>query len=294
MSDLYKIIISLIINAGIKGLPAHIFTLLIIVLIIAAIFFLSVLLYMVLRRVIHALFSAVRKKQGPRIHLEFLERTLTFAVGMFIVISLIGWKNIGGSLLGSAAVITGIVGFAAQDVIKDILSGILISIYKPFDLGDRIELEDGTVGIVESITMRHVVIVRIDTLRVVIPNSRINAASILNYSFGDIQRSCLFRFPVGYDSNIAKTKAVIGDAIKSSPYSVPGKKQKDGSMGYGQVYFIDIADSALIMAVTVYYNSQTASEMLKDDINTRVFEALEENGIDIPYNHTSVIIKPQT
>lgn len=211
-----------------------------------------------------------------------------------LVISLIGWKNIGGSLLGSAAVITGIVGFAAQDVIKDILSGILISIYKPFDLGDRIELEDGTVGIVESITMRHVVIVRIDTLRVVIPNSRINAASILNYSFGDIQRSCLFRFPVGYDSNIAKTKAVIGDAIKSSPYSVPGKKQKDGSMDYGQVYFIDIADSALIMAVTVYYNSQTASEMLKDDINTRVFEALEENGIDIPYNHTSVIIKPQT
>lgn len=65
-------------------------------------------------------------------------------------------------------------------------------------------------------------------------------------------------------------------------------------MDYGQVYFIDIADSALIMAVTVYYNSKTASEMLKDDINTRVFEALEENGIDIPYNHTSVIIKPQT
>lgn len=87
---------------------------------------------------------------------------------------------------------------------------------------------------------------------------------------------------------------MIGDAIKSSPYSVPGKRQKDGSMDYGQVYFIDIADSALIMAVTVYYNSQTASEMLKDDINTRVFEALEENGIDIPYNHTSVIIKPQT
>lgn len=294
MSNLYKEIINLITKAGFGRFPAHIFTLLIIAMIIAVIFALSILLYIVLKRVIHMLFNAVRKKQGQRIHLEFLERTLTFLVGMFIIISLIGWKNIGGSLLGSAAVITGIVGFAAQDVIKDILSGILISIYKPFDLGDRIELEDGTVGIVESITMRHVVIVRIDTLRVVIPNSKINAASILNYSFGEIQRSCLFRFPVGYDSNIAKTKEVIRKAIEDSPYSVPGKRQKDGSMDYGQVYFIDIADSALIMAVTVYYNSQTASELLKDDINTRVFEALEENGIDIPYNHTSVIIKPQT
>ena len=169
----------------------------------------------------------------------------------------------------------------------------LISIYKPFDLGDRIELEDGTAGIVESITMRHVVILRIDTIRMVIPNSKINAASILNYSYGDIQRSCLFKFPVGYDSNITKTKQVISEAVKSSPYSIPGKKQKDGSIDYGNIYFIELDDSALIMAVTVYYEAGIASERLKDDINTRVFEALEENGIEVPYNYTSVVIKKE-
>ena len=62
-------------------------------------------------------------------------------------------------------------------------------------------------------------------------------------------------------------------------------------MDYGNIYFIDLADSALIMAVTVYYKAEIAGEKLKDDINTRVFEALVKNGIEIPYNHTSVILR---
>ena len=65
-------------------------------------------------------------------------------------------------------------------------------------------------------------------------------------------------------------------------------------MGYGDIYFIELADSALIMAVTVYYESNVAGERRKDDINTRVFTALEENGIEIPYNYTSVVIKQET
>lgn len=81
---------------------------------------------------------------------------------------------------------------------------------------------------------------------IVIPNSKINAASILNYSYGEIQRSCLFRFPIGYESDIEKTKIVIYDAVKGSPYTIPGKRQKDGSVDYGDIYFIELADSALL------------------------------------------------
>lgn len=291
ITDMYNEILKFFNEQGLGQLPAVIVVCLsVVVMLVLGILF-YVFLFWILRKITHLFFSALEKKRGHRIHIQFLERLTSFGVGLAVIISFLGWKNIGGSLLGSAAVITAVVGWAAQDVIKDVLSGLLISIYKPFDLGDRIELEDGTAGIVESITMRHVVIVRIDTLRVVIPNSRINAASILNYSYGEVQRSCLFKFPVGYKSDIEKTKEVISEAVKSSPYSVPGKKQKDGTVGYGNIYFIDLAESALIMAVTVYYEADVASERLKDDINTRVFEALTENGIEIPYNHTSVVIK---
>ena len=291
MKSGYFSISNALISAGMNEVGAYALSLLIVALIISIAVGLYVLFFWGLKKSTRRFFRILEKKQGHRIHLVFLEKMADLAIVLVALVSFLGWKNIGGSLLGSAAVLTGVIGFAAQDVIKDILSGLLISIYKPFDLGDRIELEDGTVGVVESITMSHVVIVRIDTLRVVIPNSRINAASIINYSFGDIERSCLFKFPVGYDSDIEKTRSVISEAVKSSPYTIPGKKQKDGTFDYGDVYFIELAGSALIMAVTAYYKSDSASEKVKDDINTRVFEALNKNGIEIPYDHMSIVMK---
>jgi gamma-glutamylcysteine synthetase len=50
------------------------------------------------------------------------------------------WKM----MLGGTAIVSAIVAIAAQDVIDDILAGMMISLYKPFEIGNRIELEDGT------------------------------------------------------------------------------------------------------------------------------------------------------
>lgn len=237
------------------------------------------LLYRLLKKLTHVVFSRLEKKQGHGIHIEFFERLTNVTIVLIVIITFIGWKNLSGTLLGSAAVLAGIIGFAAQGVISNILSGLLISIYRPFDLGDRIELADGTTGVVEGITMRHVVITGVDTAKIVIPNSTINAVSIVNYSRGDIQRSCLFNFSSDCGNDIEKAKRVILEAVKSSPFSIPGKRQKDGSMDYGQVYFIDRAGAARIMEVMVYYEKNVTDEELKDDINTRVIKALSENGI---------------
>lgn len=222
---------------------------------------------------------------------EFLEHITAFLITMFFVILPFNWDSLRQSIFGSAAVLTAIIGFAAQDVIKDILAGLQISIYKPFDIGDRIEMDNGTTGIVENITMRHVVLKRIDTLRVVVPNSKMNEYSVVNYSYDEIPRSILFRFPISYRSNIRQAKQVIGQVIKDSPYTIPGKRTADGKVEYTPVYFIELDDSSLVMSVTVYYNHNIPTETVKDDINTTVFETLEANGIEIPYNYTNVVIQ---
>lgn len=252
---------------------------------------LLILIAHVLRVLNKKLFRRLRKKRGKKTHLVFLEGVINAYIVVIAVIVPLAGDSIKKSILGSAAVLTAVVGFAAQDIIKDMLAGLLISIYKPFDIGDRIELEDGTVGIVESITMRHVVIIRIDTLRVVIPNSKINNVSVVNYSFDYVDRSILCKFPVSYDSDLEQVKDVIKEAVMSSPYSEPGKKSRDGEMTYAPVYFLELADSALIMAVTVYYKPTTPTEVIKDDINSRVFMAMQEAGIEIPYAYTNVVLQ---
>ena len=275
---------SVIYNLGLFGLGLLVYVFYLVILILLA---------SLLRRLNKSFFRYLRKKRGRKTHLIFLDGVVNAAIIIVSIIIPLAGDSIRKSILGSAAVLTAVVGFAGQDIIKDMLAGFLISIYKPFDIGDRIELEDGTVGIVESITMHHVVIVRIDTLRVVIPNSKINNVAVVNYSFDYVDRSNLFKFPVGYDSDLEKVKRVIMEAVISSPYSEPGKKSKDGNMSYPPVYFLELADSALIMAVTVYYKPAAATEVVKDDINTRVFEALQDARIEIPYAYTNVVLKKE-
>lgn len=73
-----------------------------------------------------------------------------------IIIAFSFWGGIGSvwqSILGGTAVVSTVLAFAAQDIIKDILAGLMISLYRPVEIGNRIELEDGTVGIVKDISM---------------------------------------------------------------------------------------------------------------------------------------------
>ena len=251
---------------------------------------LLVLVLTILLKLNKKIFERLENKHGKRLQFQFMEKAISTILVMLIIVIPLAGDKISQSLLGSTAVIAAVVGIAAQDVLKDMFAGLQISMYKPFDIGDRIELEDGTVGVVESMTMRHVVLIRIDTLKIVIPNSKINHVSMVNYSFGDIPRGILFKFPVSYDSDIEKAREVIAHAVKSSPYSVEGMKDSAGDPDYAPVYFLDLTDSAVIMSVTVYCKSGQRTEVVKDDIHTRVFKALKENDIEIPYNYMNIVM----
>lgn len=237
------------------------------------------------------LFRRIEKRRRD-IHLSFLEKLINALIWVGVVLLAVsgfsGAGSIWRTLLGGTVVITAVAVFAAQDVIKDVLAGFMISVYRPFTIGDRVELEDGTVGVVETITMRHVVLIGLDTLRIVIPNSKLNAMRVTNYAYHRDVQSALFRFGVGYDSDMAKTKQIIAEAVESSPYSLPGRMDAAGGAGYGDVHFIALGDSALMLAVTVYYTKGIPSEVILDDINTRVREALIAGGIEIPYPHVTV------
>ncbi len=258
----------------------------------AAIILVAVILIWVLRWLVRRFFRRLQKEQ-KNLHLTFLEKLLEGMIFVAVVILALsafgGTNSVWQTLLGGTAVISAVVAFAAQDVIKDVLAGMMISLYKPFEIGSRIELEDGTAGIVEDITMRHVVLIGLDSVRIVIPNSRLNAMRLSNFSYHTDLRSVQFRFPIGYDSDVELAKKVIAQAIEECEYTVPGKKSGSGEVNYGPVYFLELADSALIMAVTVYYYKTSATEAVKSEINTRVREALTQNGIEIPYNYVNVI-----
>ncbi|MBQ3423627.1 MAG: mechanosensitive ion channel family protein [Clostridia bacterium] len=252
--------------------------------------FTIILLVFVLRIEKRVTRKLLEKKNN--INLRFVNSIVRFALILlavqWVVMSSPLTQPFGRILFQGTAIIGAIAGFAAQPVIADLICGLMISATKPFDIGDRIELDDGTSGVVKDITLRHVVVQTIDTVQAVIPNSRLNGMIITNMSYHTAIRSVHMRFNVAYPTDVERAKAVIQSAVRESAYTLPRAGEEGGA--YSPVYFIAYADSSLVMATTVYYSPGHPTETVKDDINTRVKRALDESGIEIPYNYVNVVM----
>lgn len=225
------------------------------------------------------------------LHLIFFRKLCSVVIvigGVILAFSLFGgldemWKM----MLGGTAIISAIVAIAAQDVIDDILAGMMISLYKPFEIGNRIELEDGTAGIVKDITMRHVVI-HTPFSELVIPNSKLNSMSIKNYSYHIELRSFLATFHVAYDTDVEKAMKVILDTIVECKDTIPGIHTEHGEE-YAPVYFMAFEDSSLRLETRVFFMPDVPSEVVISNVNLSVNKALKAAGIEIPYPYINVV-----
>ena len=240
-------------------------------------------------------FKRLKKKQKG-MQLAFLERlcTLLIVIGIILIsVSAInGFDSVWQTMLGGTAIISAVMAFVAQDIIKDILAGMMISIHKPFEIGDRIVLENGTSGIVEDLTMRHVVLSGFDTIKYVIPNSRINVQQVTNFGFGRDLQSAEFEFRVALDSDVDLVKRVISETVQNSNYTVPGM-EKDGVTVYAQPHFVRFASSSLVFTVLAYFESRYPPSAVIDSINTSMLKAFAANGIEIPYEYVNVLTPQQ-
>ena len=192
-------------------------------------------------------------------------------------------------LLGGSALIVAILGFAAQPAISDIVCGLLISIHKPFEIGDRIVMDGMTPGKVADITLRHTVIAIYDNLRIIIPNSQLNSRIVTNTSYRMKDRCGIhLKFSVSYDTDVQKAMDVIRDCVAASPYTL--SVEKDGIVeDSGPVYFFEFGSSALILETTIWVARETEGGKAVTDVNTRVLNGFRKYGIEIPYAYVNVM-----
>ncbi len=197
--------------------------------------------------------------------------------------------NIPTLLLQGSALIVAVLGFAAQPVIINIICGLLISIQKPFEIGDRIIVEGQEPGVVEDITLRHTVLSVYDGVRTIIPNGELNSKVVTNTSYGMADRRGLHvRFSVSYDADVPKAIEVIRDCVAASPYtlSVETNGIKEDS---GPVYFAGFEDSSLLLRTTIWVSKEVNGFQAITDVNLRVLEAFRKYGIEIPYPYFNVL-----
>ncbi|MGY5451380.1 mechanosensitive ion channel domain-containing protein [Agarivorans sp. MS3-6] len=109
-----------------------------------------------------------------------------------------------------------IIGFALQDTLGNFAAGMMILIYRPYDVGDMVEVGGGVFGKVKSMNLVSTTILTIDNQTLVIPNSKIWGDVIKNVTAQKLRRVDLI-FGIGYSDDIEKTEAVLMELLVNHP-----------------------------------------------------------------------------
>lgn len=134
-------------------------------------------------------------------------------IGLLIALSQIGIEL--APLLTGFGVAGVIIGFALQDTLSNFASGLMILIYRPYDVGDMVKVA-GVQGTVKDMSLVSTTVQTIDNQRLVIPNNKIWGDVINNITAERVRRVDMV-FGIGYSDDIDKAKSVLNDIIVNHP-----------------------------------------------------------------------------
>lgn len=253
------------------------------------IIFFAVALHAVLRRSIRLILSRLDDKGHQTTKINFIKHSLDFIIYgiafVLIIISIPELKTLGKSLLAGAGIFAAIIGFASREAFANIINGVFLVIYKPFQIDDVIEIENGQKGIVTDITFRHTIIKDYENRKIIIPNSRIGNSTILNSSLdGDIIRKKI-NFTISYESNSDLAKQIIKETIEAHPLCLDERtaEQKKENTPIVLILMTDWLDSAVNLRAYVWTATNADSFMLKCDVLETIKKRFAEENISIPY-----------
>lgn len=232
-------------------------------------------------------------KKNNEIHLKFL-KSIASAIIVIVGISTLGLQfvvtaDLSKTLLQSTSLLVAVIGFAAQAVLADVISGMMISWCKPFNIGERITLLNYNItGTVEDITLRHTVIRGFDNNRIIIPNSQINKELIKNSNYSDSVIGNFIEISVGYSSDIRKAMAIMEKLIADHPLVIDTRKDK--SQGSKVVVSVkELASSGIILKTTVWTKDVDDNFTACSELRLQIKEEFDRQNIEIPYNYLHIV-----
>jgi small conductance mechanosensitive channel len=180
-------------------------------------FLLIVFVFYKLANVAHRLTETALQKPGVELS-ELLKRMVLLIVrntilviGVLIALSQIGISL--GPLLAGLGVVGFIVGFALQDTLSNFAAGLLILVYRPFDVGDLVEA-GGVSGLVSHMSLVNTTVLTLDNQTLIVPNGKIWGDVVKNVTAQKIRRVDMV-FGISYTDDIPKTEKVLQEIIDS-------------------------------------------------------------------------------
>jgi len=173
------------------------------------------------------------------------------------------------------------VGFGAQNIINNFISGWILMWERPIRIGDYLEV-DGTNGTVEAINTRSTRIRRTDGVHMLIPNSALLENTVVNWTLIDKLTRTMVRVGVAYGSPVKRVAELIMQATTEHVATLPEPPPI--------VVFEDFGDNALVFDVYFWINATAERNLrvVRSDIRFRIVELFENDDIVIAFPQRDV------
>jgi small-conductance mechanosensitive channel len=140
---------------------------------------------------------------------------LIFLFGIYIILRVSGLTQLALTVVGGTGLIGLAVGIAFRDITENFLASIFLSMQRPFETGDLIEVT-GVTGYVQQLNVRTTVLMTLDGNLVQIPNATVYKSNLRNFTTNANRRED-FIVGIGYDDSITQAQQIARDVLTSHP-----------------------------------------------------------------------------
>lgn len=198
---------------------------------------------------------------------------LIFGIGMNFGIK----ESSVAALLGTAGVT---IGLALQGGLSNLAGGVMILIFKPFQVGDYIIVDkaNGWEGTVYKIEICYTTLLSVDYRHIVIPNGTLSGNTVVNLTARDMRKLEL-KIGISYDSDMHKAKQILEQIIKDDK----GTREDQGML----VYVDELAENAVTLGLRVWVPTEDYWTV-RWRLNETIKDEFDRQGIRIPYRQLDV------
>jgi len=214
---------------------------------------------------------------------RFLVRAAFWATAVIGVLTVLSWLGVRMTpvltLLGGASFVAA---FAMQSTLSNFAAGLMIMIYRPFDVGNVVTV-GGVTGKVQAMNLVSTTLLTGDNQVIVVPNSNVWGSIITNINVSDTRRVDLV-FGIGYDDDEDAAARILGELVAAHPLVLkePEPVIKLNELADSSVNFICRPWTKTADYWTVYW-----------DITRQVKERFDEAGISIPFPQREVHVRSE-
>ena len=185
------------------------------------------------------------------------------------------------TLIGSLAIS---IGMGFQGTLSNFVGGIIIVVFKPFDVGDYIVAEGSEYeGYVTEIQVFYTKLRTLSNEIIIVPNGKLTANTVINNTAYDIKRLEVI-VPIQYSADIDYVKGCLYNMLDDLEFVLQEEPK--------QVYINDFSDSSIKLGVRFYVESDRYYNILVV-IRDHIKDTFDKNNIVIPFNQLDITIKQE-